>query len=384
MERSVQPPGMNQPDPSDLGISRLADIAQAINAIASSVATSIAVTTTRGDLIARGVNQNQRLALGADKTILASDGNDPVWRTLTAEFDAVLGSTRGRIITRGASAWDGIAVGSANQFLQSDGIDPLWRSLSTLLDAVIGSSRGSLIVRGAATWGVITVGAANTVFKSDATDPSWGTVTALLDALFSSTQGAVLYRGAATWAALAPGTANQQLTSGGAAANPAWGGGIVTIASGAANTGTTVTIANIPAIYNHLILKLTGISSDTATRHPRVQVDTDNGASPDATAGNYIGESNAGAPAAFGEASLLNGLADVAAAVTMDAVIYIYGYQGGPNMYFRSFARQSTPTITSNAGYYFGSTTAINALTLLWNGSGNFDGSGAYVLYGVL
>jgi hypothetical protein len=68
----------------------------------------------------------------------------------------------------------------------------------------------------------------------------------------------------------------------------------------------------------------------------------------------------------------------------MDAVIYIYGYQGGPNMYFRSFARQSTPTITSNAGYYIGTTSAINALSLLWNGSGNFDGSGAYVLYGVL
>lgn len=43
----------------------------------------------------------------------------------------------------------------------------------------------------------------------------------LLDRI-SSTQGTVLYRDASGWSALAPGTSGQLLTTGGAAANPAW------------------------------------------------------------------------------------------------------------------------------------------------------------------
>lgn len=307
-----------------------------VTAAADSNTTTLGITTTRGDVITRGVATNGRLALGATNTVFGSDGTDAVWRTLTV-----------------------------------------------ILDAVIGSTRGMLIARGAAVWQSLTVGAANTVLKSDATDPGWGTVTALLDALFSSTQGAILYRDASSWAALAPGTANQVLKTGGSAANPAWGGGIATIASGSFPAATTLSITSIPAFYKYLIFQINGVSSDTATRHFRLQPSVNNGGAYDTTAANYVGQSNSVAPAAFAEASFCSGIADQAAAVTWTGTVYIFGYQGGPNAYFTSQTRSSVPSTNDNSGLYIGSTSAINALQVLWNGTGNFD-AGTYALYGVL
>lgn len=40
---------------------------------------AITKTTTRGDIIARGVSADQRLAIGAANTVLTSDGTDPSW-----------------------------------------------------------------------------------------------------------------------------------------------------------------------------------------------------------------------------------------------------------------------------------------------------------------
>lgn len=51
------------------------------------------------------------------------------------------------------------------------------------------------------------------------------TLTQVLDFIGSAAQGDILYRGAASWARLGAGTAGQVLTSGGAAANVAWGNG---------------------------------------------------------------------------------------------------------------------------------------------------------------
>lgn len=197
----------------------------------------------------------------------------------------------------------------------------------------------------------------------------------------TTTRGDLITRGADGNQRLAVGAVGKVLTSDGT--DPVWGGGIATIESGSMPAAATLTLDNIPAHYKHLILQLTGISSDTATRHPLVQVDTDNGVSPDATAANYIGETDAGAPAAFGEASLINGLADGAASVTWTSTIYLWGYQGGPNMHFSSFTRSSAPAIFSTRGVYIGSVSVINALTVLWSGSGNFD-AGTYALYGVI
>lgn len=41
----------------------------------------LGITTTRGDIITRGASDNQRLALGTDGKLLASDGTDAVWET---------------------------------------------------------------------------------------------------------------------------------------------------------------------------------------------------------------------------------------------------------------------------------------------------------------
>lgn len=61
---------------------------------------------------------------------------------------------------------------------------------------------------------------ANTTVSSAA--PAANTLTAVIDAAIASTQGDILYRSATAWTALAPGTSGFVLTTGGAAANPAW------------------------------------------------------------------------------------------------------------------------------------------------------------------
>jgi len=91
--------------------------------------------------------------------------------------------------------------------------------------------------------------------------PSGLTGSQVLD-FIGTTQGNVLYRNGSVWAALGPGTSGQVLTTGGAAANPAWttvtGTGTVTsVASGTGLTGgpitTTGTLA-LAAIANNTVL----------------------------------------------------------------------------------------------------------------------------------
>lgn len=156
---------------------------------------------------------------------------------------------------------------------------------------------------------------------------------------------------------------------------------IHTLASGSlASTATNIT--GIPAGYSYLILQIVGASSDTATRQPIVQVDTDNGASFDTTAGNYVGKNITTATLAANTlASLVQG-ADVAAASLTSATIYIYGYHAGPQTSFFSRSIHNTTEYTGFGTYIGTKTAAINALSILWNGSGSFD-AGTYVLYGV-
>lgn len=202
--------------------------------------------------------------------------------------------------------------------------------------------------------------------------------TTIYDQLFGSVQGSMIYRSGSAWTALAPGTANQRLITGGASANLAWGGGKIVLSSGSFPAATSISLNNIPAFYSYLSLQVSGVSSATATRHPRVQVSTDNGVSYDTTAANYIGA------AAFTEASLFNaGFTDQAAAATWTFTCNIYGYQGGPNAMFSAIGKDSTGVFASQQGLYIGSTSAINAVSVLWNGSGNFD-AGTYALYGIM
>lgn len=163
--------------------------------------------------------------------------------------------------------------------------------------------------------------------------------------------------------------------------------GITTIASGSIAAAATQDITNIPATYAALHLKVVGMSSGTATRHPRIQLDSDNGASFDSTAGNYPGYTiiiTGPALTTNSEASLCNTWGgDQSAATTFSCDITIWGYQGGPHLQW--MARHKNTTTAEEwitFGTYVGTTSAINAIRLLWSGSGNSD-AGTYALYGV-
>lgn len=163
-------------------------------------------------------------------------------------------------------------------------------------------------------------------------------------------------------------------------------GTVTTLASGALPAAATLSLTSIPPAFSSVHLKLVGVSSNTATRHPRVQVSTNNGVSYDTAAANYVGtQIDAVGPtitAVSSEATLAGLLADAAAANTWDFDIVIWGYQGGPHMQWFARAKPSGGNELTISGTYLGSTSAINALQVLWNGSGNFD-AGTYALYGI-
>jgi hypothetical protein len=83
------------------------------------------------------------------------------------------------------------------------------------------------------------------------------------------------------------------------------------------------------------------------------------------------------------DASALLGTPSLAAVNTFTFDIYIWGYQGGPRAKFATMLTENNDSISyTQEGYFNGSTSAINALQILWNGTGNFD-AGTYTLYGV-
>lgn len=154
------------------------------------------------------------------------------------------------------------------------------------------------------------------------------------------------------------------------------------IASGSL-TGATVDITNIPATYSQLILQLTGASLDTASRQVLVQGSTNNGVSFDSTAGNYTGfKINGTTTTATTTASLIES-ANFAAATTQVYSLNITGYQGNTTQQCLALTNSTTPFLGYSTIYYIGSTSAINALRILLNGTGNFD-AGTYALYGII
>lgn len=159
---------------------------------------------------------------------------------------------------------------------------------------------------------------------------------------------------------------------------------ITTIESGSLPAAATLSIINIPANFTKLVLVLTGASSNTATRQVLVRVSTNNGVSYDSTAGNYVGHKVTGTTWANYTTNALASLIDsvtVTAAQVFNATIQIDGYQGGPNALIH--ARVTANAVEyRNFATYIGSVSPINALQVLWNGTGNFD-AGTYALYGI-
>ena len=156
--------------------------------------------------------------------------------------------------------------------------------------------------------------------------------------------------------------------------------GLQLFKNGSIAAATTQKIDSIPDSFAYLVLHLAGVSSDTATRQPLIRVSTDNGATFDATAGNYVGRKVTGTTfTALSLGSLIES-ATVTAAQTFTVSIYIFGYQGGTNPW--ASARIISNTVEYEcSSRYIGSTSPINALRLLWDASGSFD-AGTFALYG--
>jgi hypothetical protein len=156
--------------------------------------------------------------------------------------------------------------------------------------------------------------------------------------------------------------------------------GATLIDDGSLSGSSVVLATNIPQTFAKLILRITGMSYDTAARHALLQVSTDNGSNYDTTVGNYGLFAFAGVSA---QASLMTGLNHPNAADAENAAVEIGGYQAG--MYPRSdgFHRIVGAGINTSWAFYDASTAAINALRLIiGGGAGNFD-AGSYALYGV-
>lgn len=73
------------------------------------------ILTTRGDVVARGASGSQRLALGTNGAVLASDGTDVVWATNIAKKDVDNGFTANQTIehTGAFVGWDARKTGGS-------------------------------------------------------------------------------------------------------------------------------------------------------------------------------------------------------------------------------------------------------------------------------
>ncbi len=185
---------------------------------------------------------------------------------------------------------------------------------------------------------------------------------------------------AGTWAFLTLGT-NLSITD--TTINAA--GGKTVIASGSfAATNSQVIATDIPAIYSHLALRYDGLSSNTATRRPLFQFSTTNGVSYDTTVTNYQGMyfENGATLEATDDASVF-WHDDQAASGVFSGTLYVFGYQGGLFPKYSSFGSQTSLGAIFVEGFYVGSVSAINAMRMIWSGTGNSDGTSSFTLYGI-
>jgi hypothetical protein len=153
----------------------------------------------------------------------------PSGTTLSALFDAIVGTARGSLLRRDATTWSVLTPGTSGQYLKSGGTgaDVSW-------DTPVGSGTVTSVASGAGlTGGPITATgtlslatiASDTMLAniSGATAaPTATTLTLLLDHVLGSGRGQVIYRGASAWSALSPGTNGYYLQTKGSGADPVW------------------------------------------------------------------------------------------------------------------------------------------------------------------
>lgn len=143
-------------------------------------------------------------------------------------------------------------------------------------------------------------------------------------------------------------------------------------------------IEDIPQTYRHLALVISAASCTVASRRLLLRTSSDNGAS-FATSGYVTGVMNA-AGAVDGLTNNISFPAVIQPAASLESrMVLITGYQSGCYT-FASFVGTQTGVsspVYHGQGFYFGDRAAVDALRLIWDGTGNFDGTGSYALYGI-
>ena len=213
----------------------------------TSLTAGAGIDTQPDTIVATGVIA---LAPIADKSLLANTSGasaPPASMSLSALFDAVVSNVRGTVFTRTIAGWAGLAPGTAGYFLKTNGsgADASWDApagAGTVTSVATGAGLTGGPITGAGTISLASVADKNLLanISGASAAPAAVTVSQLLDSALSAAQGAVIYRSATAWVALAPGTNGQILTTGGAAANPAWAN-----AAAAAPIANNLIIGNI-------------------------------------------------------------------------------------------------------------------------------------------
>lgn len=157
---------------------------------------------------------------------------------------------------------------------------------------------------------------------------------------------------------------------------------VAVIASGSVTLGATHTIVDISDEYRWLCLYIAGLSSNTATRIPKIRISTDNGSTWQST--NIMGmcfNSALTANAAITDC-ISQSPQTMAAAETDRRLMLLGGIQAGLYPFAFTLGNQSTNGSYMGMAMYYGSTLAVDGLQILWNGSGNTD-AGTYTLLGL-
>lgn len=138
-------------------------------------------SSTHGAVLFRGASGWEAIAPSTSGLYLRTNGSgvDPVWSApaggSTNELldasnhtdTAAASAARGAVIIGNASAaWARVTVGAANTVVASDGTDTTFTTMTSLLDGAFGSTQGQILYRGASGWQVLATGTAGYVLHA--------------------------------------------------------------------------------------------------------------------------------------------------------------------------------------------------------------------------
>lgn len=157
---------------------------------------------------------------------------------------------------------------------------------------------------------------------------------------------------------------------------------VTVIASGNITLGATHEILNISDEYRWVCLYIAGLSSDTAARISKIRLSLDNGATWQST--NHMGMCfNSGLSSNAAPTDCISQSPQTMAAAETDRRLFLLGgIQAGLYPFAFTLGNQSTNGTYMGMGMFYGSTAAVSALQILWNGSGNTD-AGTFTLLGM-